>query len=491
MDLLITGVRVLDATVTDARPPPTNILIRGGEIAAIGADVGADGIETFDGRGHLAVPGFVNAHYHSHDVLLRGRYEQLPLEAWMIWTNPAVYPRRPDEEVWLRTMLGASEALRTGITTVQDMVSIVGHDAAHADRLLAAYGQIGIRAVVGMQIGDLAMADTLPWGHEAPADALALMHGAGDPLPMTRFAESLLHHGTDLLSWALAPMGPQRVSDTILAWAGRLSAERGLPVFTHTYETRTQAVVARLNFPQDQGSLIRRLERHGLLGPRLTLAHGVWIDPEEIKQLGAAGANVATNAMSNLKLLNGVAPLRAYARVGVNLAIGCDGCSCSDVQNMFQGMKAFAQFWALQGDVGETGAARAALAAATVGGARALGLEGKVGLLKPGYRADLSLIDLSDPSWCPFNDALLQLVYGEAGRGVRHVIVDGRVVVRDRVLLTADEAGLAEQAEAARAAFEPHVRALAQTNARLTPALLDIFRRAGAYPLPFDRLRLR
>jgi cytosine/adenosine deaminase-related metal-dependent hydrolase len=237
--------------------------------------------------------------------------------------------------------------------------------------------------------------------------------------------------------------------------------------------------------------LIRRLDRHGLLGPRLTLAHGVWIDPEEIRQLGAAGANVATNAMSNLKLLNGIAPLRAYAQAGVNLAIGCDGCSCSDVQNMFQGMKAFAQFWALQGEAGETGAARAALHAATVGGARALGLEGKVGLLKPGYRADLSLIDLSDPSWRPFNNALLQLVYGEAGRGVRHVIVDGRVVVRDRVLLTADEASLTEKAEAARAAFEPQLHALAQTNARLTPALLDIFRRAGAYPLPFDRLRLR
>lgn len=491
MEFLITGARVLDASTQEARPEATNILIRDGVIAAVGADVVPDEVERFDARGHLAIPGFVNAHYHSHDVLLRGRYEQLPLEAWMIWTNPGVYPRRPDDEVRLRTMLGASEALRTGITTVQDMVSIIGQERAHVDALFSAYEQIGIRAVVGMQIGDLGMADTLPWGHEASAGARALMSKAGDPAPMIAFAEALLDGGPELLTWAAAPMGPQRVSDVILGWAGRVSAERGLPVFTHTYETRTQAVVARLNFPQDNGSLIRRLERHGLLTPRLTLAHGVWIDADEIIQLGAAGANVATNAMSNLKLLNGVAPLRAYARAGVNLAIGCDGCSCSDVQNMFQGMKAFAQFWALQGDAGETGAARAALSAATVGGARAVGLEGKVGLLKPGYRADLSLIDLSDPSWRPFNNALLQLVYSEAGRAVRHVFVNGQMVVRDHVLQTADEALLTAQAEAARAALAPQIEALAATNATLTPALMEIFRRAEGYPLPFDRMRLR
>ena len=491
MNLLITGARILDATTVDARPEPSNMLIRNGQIVAIGPDVSADDVEMFDARGHLAIPGFVNAHYHSHDVLLRGQYEQLPLEAWMIWTNPAAYPRRPDDEVWLRTMLGASEALRSGITTVQDMVTLVGAEQEHAKRLLSAYEQIGIRAVIGAQIGDLAMADTLPWGHEVSAEVLALMHGAADPKPMIGFAESLLQSGPDLVSWALAPMGPQRVSDTILSWAGRVSAERGLPVFTHTYETRTQAVVARLNFPQDNGSMIRRLNRHGLLTPRLTLAHGVWIDAEEIEQLGAAGANVATNPTSNMKLLNGVAPLRAYARAGVNLAIGCDGCSCSDVQNMFQGMKGFAQYWALQGEAGETGAARAALHAATVGGARALGLEGKVGLLKPGYRADIALIDLSDPSWRPLNNALLQLIYSEAGRGVRHVVVDGRVVVRDRVLQTANEASLTERAEAAREALEPQVQTLAHANARLGPALIDIFNRARLYPLPFDRLRLR
>jgi 5-methylthioadenosine/S-adenosylhomocysteine deaminase len=494
--LLIRGARVLDLDGDTDRPPVADILVQDGRIVAVGPDLPQDGAAVLTAHGMLAVPGFVNAHYHSHDVLLRGRFEQMPLEVWSLWTQPGRYPPRPAAEVALRTRLGALENLRGGITTVQDMVTIVGPEPTHAEALIDAYAQTGIRAVVALQIADLSMADTLPFGAELPPAIAARLPPAQDPAAMLAFADSLLARGSDRLHWALGPSGPQRVSETVLEWVAARSAAQDLQIFTHTYETRTQAVQARLSHRHDSGSLVQRLKRHGLLGPRLTVAHGVWSTKDEIALLGAAGANLVTNPMSNLKLLSGIAPIALYAQAGVNLALGCDGCSCSDVQNIFQAMKGFAQFWAWQHDgtdeaAAAESAARAAFRAATLGGARALGLAGEVGALRPGMRADIVLLDLADPAWRPLNSALRQLVYSETGRAVHTVLVDGRLVLQAGQMVPPADVDLVAAAEAARAALEPDLQALAAQNQHLAPEMLTLYRRAARYPLTIDRARLR
>ncbi|MCR0985585.1 amidohydrolase family protein [Roseomonas populi] len=492
--LLVAGGRLLDPEGDDLhRPPLADLLIKEGRIVATGEEATRRGgdAERLDARGLLVAPGFVNAHSHSHDTLLRGCFEGLPLDTWGAFAFPSAWARRPDTEVHLRTRLHAAECLIHGITTVQDMVTLQGADRAQAEAVIDAHRTIGLRALLGWQLGDRAMVDTLPFARESlPPEILATLPGDADPAPGMRLAEELLDRVEGpLLRSVLAPSAPQRCSPALLEWAAALSRERGLPVCTHVYETRAQAVLARQAYPADGGSFIRYLERHGLLNERLVIAHGVWIGSEEIARLGGAGGHLAHNPGANLKLLNGAAPVRRYARSGVGIALGCDNSSAGDAQNLFSSMRHAALYWSMQAG-GPEEAAIAAFRAATLGGAKALGLAGLVGGLRPGHRADLALFDLSDPAWVPLNSAVRQLVHAEPARSLRHVLVDGGIALRDGRPTGFDPAALAAEAEARQGAIADELATLRQRRAPLMGALIGLEARSRAHPLPFDRYAL-
>jgi 5-methylthioadenosine/S-adenosylhomocysteine deaminase len=236
------------------------------------------------------------------------------------------------------------------------------------------------------------------------------------------------------------------------------------------------------------GSLVGFLRRAGLLGPRLSLAHCVWLTEDEIAEIAEAGTTVSLNPMGNLKTRSGVAPIKALRRAGVRLALGADNCSCSDAQNLFQVMKAFCTLPAVSDDPEEDPPLAAeALRAATLGGARAAGLDNRIGALKPGMKADLVLLDLGDPSFVPLNSAARQLVFTEAGRGVRTVLVDGRVVVEDGRVTTVDEEALAEQAAALMPALQADAAAVRQRIGPIRAHLAEANRRAWAEPVPLWR----
>jgi cytosine/adenosine deaminase-related metal-dependent hydrolase len=491
--ILIAGGRVLDPEGELHQPPAMDILIEAGRIAALGeaaaARASAVGAEIIDAAGQLITPGFVNAHSHSHDVLLRGLFEQEPLEVWGLSAFPSAWPRRPVEEIAVRTQLHAAECLRGGITTLQDMVTIVGPDEEHASAIVDVYGRSGLRCVLAIQFADLGLADAVPFLDEVlPAEQVAAFKRASDPAPMQRYVENLIANvSAARLTWGLGPSAPQRCSEALLAWTSHLSQERGLPLFTHVYETRTQAVHARI---VHGGSLLDLMQKTGLLNPRTVIAHGVWMAPNEIDRLGAAGVQLACNPVTNLKLLNGAAPVKRYAQGGVRTGLGCDNSSGNDTQNIFQSMKLFALWWALQSEAGETGAATQAFRAATIGGADAVGLGGQVGRIRPGYRADLLLFDLADPVWKPFNSAVRQLVYGETGRALRTVMVDGEVVVRGGHLLTVDERAMNARIDAIQDVVRRDLAAITQRSGPLAAALRGVHERAKAVPLKIDPLRL-
>ena len=486
MELLIAGGRVLDPEGELDRPPVEDILIRDGRIAARGEGARREGVPVLDAAGLLVCPGFVNAHSHSHDALLRGCFENLPLEAWGLLAFPSGWARRDPAEIHLRAKLHGAECLRGGITTVQDMVTIVGADAPHVDATLDAYREIGIRAVMALQIADRAGADTLPFA-EAFAHHLP---GALDVSALQSLIEARLGQGGERLHWGIGPSAPQRCSPALLGWAAALARAGDLPVFIHLYETRSQAVHARQRLGVTEGSHVDYLARLGLLSPRLVVAHGVWTAPEEIAALGREGVHLAHNPAANLKLLNGVAPLRDYAQAGVGLALGCDNSSAGDAQSMFVAMRHCALAWSLQGPAGEEGGAAIAYRAATLGGAAALGLAGEVGCLRPGARADLALFDLAAPAWWPLNSAVRQLVHAESGASLRHVLVQGEIVLRDGRLARASEAALTTEAEQAQLIMAPELAALRERTAPLRAALLAMHERVKAEPLPYDRLRL-
>ena len=490
MELLVRNGRVFDLDGDVDTPPLADLLIRHGRIVSVGPGLKAGpDAEILDAAGHLVIPGLVNAHYHSHDVLLRGLFEQMPLDIWGFYSGPGNYPAASRADIRLRTLLGAADCLTNGITTVQDMVTVPSAAEADLQAILDGYRDSGIRVSLGLQVTDRMAAETVPYWDQIGGPEGDRLRALPEVSDLRRLIERTIDTAPDpRLVWALAPSAPQRSSDALLDWVGGLSRERRIQTFTHVYEARNQAVMARIGCAE--GSLISRLERFGLLNERLTIAHGVWIDQDEIRRFGAAGANMAFNPASNLKLLNGFAPIRAYSDAGTGMAIGCDNCSGNDAQSLFQSMKLFALYWAMQSEAGETGAARHAFHAATLGGARALGLEGQIGALKPGYRGDLVLIDLDTPCYRPLNSALNQLVYGETGQSITSVVVEGRVVMQKGELRDHPSRRLKEAAEDLRARMKPAIADVARRNAMLVPALMDAWKKADLYPLPVDRYRM-
>ena len=493
--ILITGARVLDPEGELHRPPIADILIRDERIVAVGRDAGVaapSDAEIFDAGGLLVAPGFVNAHCHSHDTLLRGLFEELPLELWGQTAFPFNWSPRSTEEVSVRTLLHGAECLRNGITTLQDMVTIVDFDLDHARAVASAYARLGIDTIVAPQFSDLAPAAGIPFADKVfPPRLQSSLNRAPDAEMVRRGVLAILDAPSgEGVTWALGPVQPQLCSDDLLAWVVALATERDLRIFTHLYETRTEAVLARMTLIRDGGSMVRRLSRVGIAGPRLAVAHGVWITRPEVAELAARGVSLVCNPVTNLKLLNGVAPVARYAGAGVTIGLGCDNSSASDVQSPFQAVKLFALAWGLQSRVAPDGAAAQAFRAATVGGARVLGLEDEIGRVAPDFRANLVFIDLADPSWRPLNSAVRQLIYGETGRAVRHVMAGGRMVVRDGVVTTVDETVLCEAAERMRSKMEPELAERLALDRELVAGYRKVHRRVDATPIEIDPLHL-
>lgn len=487
---LIRGGRVYDHDGDVHQPAVADVLIRDGAIERVAAGIAVpDGAEMIEAAGKLIVPGFVNSHYHSHDVLLKGMFEEMPFDIWAIHTNAASYGRRSLHELRIRTLIGAAEMLRNGITTVQDFLTVYPADEAIVDTVLSAYAEAGIRVVFGIAARDRASLDIAPlMKMDMPDDMRRRLVGTSRPAKeeldfVTGQIKRLGMKPRPLTTWALAPSAPQRCSAELLEGLAALSKQHDLPVFTHVYETRPQAAASKVQ----STSLLDVLANAGLMNERLNLVHGVWLAPRDIDTLANAGARVVHNPISNFKLKSGVAPILALYRAGVPVALGCDNYSCAETQNIFIAMRMMCLLPAVTDPEPHPITAAHALKAATLNGAKACGLEGQVGAVKARMAADLTILDLNEPAFVPFNSASRQIVFSEAGRAVETVFVGGRPVVRDGKLVTVDEAALAAEAEGIAPGFRREAAELAKRSTDLIPPLLEGNRAAWQVKLGFER----
>lgn len=484
----------------DAEPVQQNILIEGGVITAVSSTAGdhlADSQRTtvIDATDQLVVPGFINSHYHSHDVLAKGSMEEEHLETWVLRALPPSFPPRSREEIYVRTLLGALECLRAGITTVQDMVTLHPFDPEHLDAIVEAYEAIGMRAVVGPQYADKTGIDTRPiWDEVIPADKHHLITAAAEPDPDFDLLDYLERtyfstgQPNDRITWALTPTAPESCTAGLIERTAALAAKHGLPIFTHIYESKSMALEARVHYADNGGSLINWMESLGMAGPNLNLVHSVWILPDEINSLARTGTKAVFNPLSNLKLKCGIPPIHEARRAGVSFGLGCDNPSCSDCQNMFQSMKLAATLSSISDPERLPDLAPSMFDAATRGGARAILKESTLGELKPGYRADLFMIDLHDPAWLPLNGAIRQLVYSESGRGVRTVVVDGEVVIRDGKSTKIDEAELRHRLAEVMPGFMADFEQITARVESLRPYVDEAHRRVWREDVGMNRL---
>jgi 5-methylthioadenosine/S-adenosylhomocysteine deaminase len=451
---IVRGGRVLD--VRARRAEPADILITGDTIREVGPPVmPAPGDATvIDARGTLLHPGLVNAHTHAHGNLAKGMGDLWTLEL-LLTAGPWISGGRTLEDRYVSAKLGAVEMVLKGCTTAYDLpLEWPAPTLAGLEAVGRAYADVGMRAVLAPMVADRSFFEAIPGLHDVlPPD----LQKATQVLRLAPWETSISNMQAALKSWtldraqvrlAVAPTIPHHCSDVFIRACVDLAKEHGVGLHSHVAESKVQAIVGLQRYGT---TLTAHLDALGALGPHFTVAHGVWLDDDDMRRLGDHGASVAHNPGSNMRLGNGFADMHAMLQHRVNVGIGTDGANCSDNQNVYEAMRLASLVSKGRGpDVERWITTEQALVAATEGGARALGLDGRLGRLSPGYQADIVFLDLAHPNWIPLNDPTNQLVHTEDGAAVRHVMIRGRMVVQDRRVATVDLEALRRQAEAAR-----------------------------------------
>lgn len=468
-----------------------DVLIEGERIAAIEAAntvQGAD--EVIDLSHHLLVPGAINCHLHSHEHFQRGRTENLPLELWQHYVRLPVGVALTPRHVYLRTALGALEALRTGATCLVDDLAVgAAIQRPHIDAVLQAYDDVGVRALLGFAMMDKPLVDTFPHADALPAELRERMRAAPRPsgdeyLRLVRELAASRHPRTRRVGVLVSASAPQRCTQEFLMSCRRLADELDLPLITHVQETRLQVVTGLEFFG---APLVEHLARIGFLSPRTSLIHAVWLNPREIRALADSGATAQHNPWSNLTLGSGVQPIRALLDVGVNVSMGSDGACSTVSMSMLQVMGTAAAVSKIRGDDYSAWlSAREALTAATQGGARALGFGPSLGVVERGALADLVAYRLDTVPFTPLNDPVRQLVYAERGAGLDFAMVGGQTMLRDGRFTRVDEARLLGEIEREFVGLEPQFAAAEAAIAPLRAAMDALYRRSLATAIPAD-----
>jgi 5-methylthioadenosine/S-adenosylhomocysteine deaminase len=384
--------------------------------------------EVIDGRGKAVFPGFVNTHTHLFQVLLKGLGDDLVLKDWIKTVIVPSSRKLTYKCVHASALLGSLEAIRSGTTTTLDFM--YPHPAPKlSEAVLRAFTETGIRGIVGHGVIDTGRESGLPE---------EIIHNAEDSFREVRhLVHSHALKSDGMLGVWLAPVAVWGVTEVALEGCRRTAEELGIGVTIHTAETPFEVENCRSRFKCSEMELF---ERADLLGPTTLLVHCVYFDAEDIKIAKKHNARISHNAISNMYLSSGVAPVPQMLNAGLTVGIGVDGAASNNNQDMVQLIKntALLQKVAHPGDPTII-TAKKVLEMATIDGARALNLDRDVGSLEVGKRADLVVLNLKKPFVAPAHNPVSALVYSATSENIEDTIVNGRPIMRDREILGLDE----------------------------------------------------
>jgi 5-methylthioadenosine/S-adenosylhomocysteine deaminase len=432
VDLLITGGTIVTMDPSRHILEDGFIAVRGDEIVAVGSGSGAGlkfapkgmiAKEKIDARGKLILPGFINGHTHVPMTLLRGLKDDVRLEEWLTkFIFPAEAKNVNEEFVRWGTRLAAAEQIRGGITTFADMYYF---EDALAEETKAA----GMRGVLGETILDFPAPDNK------------------NNAAMLEYTERFLKRwqGDPLIHAAVAPHSMYTCSQATLQDSAALARKYNAPILIHVAETKKEVNDSR----EKKGTTpVQYLDKLGILGPDVVAAHCVWVDETDRKILAQRHVGCVHNPSSNMMLASGVAPVIEERASGIAVGLGADSPAGSNNDlNLMEEMDLAAKLQKITKMDPRALGAKAVVEMATIEGAQALHLEKEIGSLEAGKKADLILIGLDAPNAVPMYDVYAQLAYALKGSDVETVIIGGRIVMRDRKLLTVDESAVIAKAK--------------------------------------------
>jgi len=414
--LAIRGGRILrsDMTVTEA-----DVLVdrEAGDIVEIGTELAGD--EELDADGDLVMPGLVNAHTHVAMTLLRGHADDKSLDTWLredIWpVEAALEPA----DIEAGAALGVLEMIKSGTTTFADMYFEI-------DRMADVFDRAGMRAVLG---------------HGAISAGKDDAEARADIEESVAMARQLDGAADGRVSTAVMPHSLTTVTPELLELAAAEAHDAGVPVHYHANETVDEVAPIVEERGQRPIEWARDL---GLCTEADFFAHGVHLDDREIDLLARTGTGVVHCPASNMKLASGMAPVQRLLDSGVPVGLGTDGAASNNDLDLFDELRDAAMVGKLAAEDASAVAAPDAVSMATAGGADVLGLN--AGRIEAGAKADLAVIDLDAPHLTPAHDLVSHLAYAARGSDVRHTVCDGEVLMRDREVLTLDEAAVMDRA---------------------------------------------
>ncbi len=404
------------------------LLIVDGKIASVG-DTGQSADITIDAADCAVIPGFVQTHIHLCQTLFRGTADDLALIDWLkkrVWPMEAAHSA---SSIAASARLGIAELIKGGTTCALTMETV-----NHTGEVFRAVEESGFRATVGKCMMDK--------GDEVPS---ALHEQTSRSIEESLTLLEAWHGRADgRIRYCFAPRFAISCTRELLEKVGRLARERGVMIHTHASENRTECELVE----SDTGMRnIAYLDSLGLTGPHVALAHCVHLDDSEIDTLAVSRTNVVHCPSSNLKLGSGIAPIAKLLDRDISVSLGADGAACNNRLDMFTEMRTAALLQkALHGP--EVLTANRVLRMATIDGARALGLDGEIGSLEAGKRADVAIVRLDRVHMTPAAEVVSTLVYAAEATDVDTVMVDGQLLMRDRKLLTLDEADVVSRANA-------------------------------------------
>jgi 5-methylthioadenosine/S-adenosylhomocysteine deaminase len=426
MQTLIHGGAVVTANPRGDIIPDASILIDQSRIVSVGTEEPARSVhppERVDARNLVVIPGFVQTHLHLCQVLFRGLADDLQL---LDWLREKIFPMEAahdEHSMFVSALIGIGELIRSGTTTILDMGSI-----RHEEQVIRAIGETGFRAFAGKAMMDVN--DMFPGLRESTADSVR----------STRELAERWHNSFDgRVRYAVAPRFVLSCTDTLMQDAYHLTCDHeGMLFHTHASENRVEIEHVRQRCGMENIEFLNHL---GLMSHRTVLAHCVHTNPEETEMLRSTRTRVAHCPSSNLKLGSGVANIPEFLRQGIEVSLGTDGAPCNNTHDMFHEMRLASL---LQKPVhGPTAMpARTVFELATIGGARALGLDREIGSVEAGKKADLVLLDL-ERGWNPVgrsgDDLYSSIVYTASPENVHSVMIDGKWVYRNRTFTGIDE----------------------------------------------------
>lgn len=390
----------------------TCIYIEGNRIAAVGEKPeGFREDKVIDGQDRLVIPGLINCHTHSYMAFMRNVADDLSFMDWLFGTIDPIEQQMTDEDTYWGACLAIIEMVKSGTTCFNDMQMNI-HQTTRAVK------ESGMRAVISRGL--------IGSGHDE----------AGQMRLRQAYEERDAAKDCDRLSFMLGPHAPYTCDDEFMRVVSEEAKKNGMRIHVHLSESVSEIEQIREKYGLTP---IEMADRNGLFDVPAIAAHCVQVTDEDIAILKGKKVSVVTNPASNMKLGNGFAPIGKMVEMGVNVCLGTDGAASNNSLNMFRELGLLTLIHKGVNKTPQCISAREGFRIATINGAKALGLEEETGSIEAGKKADLAILDLNTPSLTPRNNLIAGLSYSANGSEVETVIIDGKIVMEDRKVLTMDE----------------------------------------------------